>query len=210
MANLLEITNHAAQFYIFCVCSTDYRVTFIQKFPCLRVIQFYLYFNAKRQTVPRFSQAYYVNKSKFCSFLRHASQLPKRSTARRAVSAGASGGVTNSSLRRSNSVSTTPIRIKYGALDRRGCNSAKDGAETTFGRSTTLTADILSTCGGRTLAEQETMDVHLASEESLSDESETLLHSKSPLVQLGMEDELPNNVDMDDEQTDRTDGTCYL
>ena len=74
-----------------------------------------------------------------------------------------------------------------------------------------MTAEILSTCGGRTLAEQETMDVHLASEESLSDESETLLHSKNPLVQLGMEDELPNNnMDMDDEQTDRTDGTCYL
>ena len=36
-ANLLEITNHAAQFYIFCVCSSDYRVTFMQKFPCLRV-----------------------------------------------------------------------------------------------------------------------------------------------------------------------------
>lgn len=38
-ANLLEITNHAAQFYIFCVCSTDYRVTFMRKFPlpCFKV-----------------------------------------------------------------------------------------------------------------------------------------------------------------------------
>ena len=40
-ANLLEITNHAAQFYIFCVCSSDYRVTFMQKFPCLRVSFFF-------------------------------------------------------------------------------------------------------------------------------------------------------------------------
>jgi hypothetical protein len=40
VANLLEITNHAAQFYIFCVCSSDYRVTFMQKFPCLRVSLF--------------------------------------------------------------------------------------------------------------------------------------------------------------------------
>lgn len=37
VANLLEITNHAAQFYIFCVCSTDYRATFLQKFPCFQV-----------------------------------------------------------------------------------------------------------------------------------------------------------------------------
>lgn len=37
IANLLEITNHAAQFYIFCVCSTDYRATFLQKFPCFKV-----------------------------------------------------------------------------------------------------------------------------------------------------------------------------
>lgn len=37
IANILEITNHAAQFYIFCVCSTDYRATFLQKFPCFNV-----------------------------------------------------------------------------------------------------------------------------------------------------------------------------
>ncbi|CAJ0583975.1 unnamed protein product, partial [Mesorhabditis spiculigera] len=35
-ANLLEITNHASQFYVFCACSTDYRVTFLQKFPCFQ------------------------------------------------------------------------------------------------------------------------------------------------------------------------------
>lgn len=59
VANLMEITNHAAvriclkatghdytiifqQFYIFCVCSTDYRVTFMQKFPlpCFRVCSY--------------------------------------------------------------------------------------------------------------------------------------------------------------------------
>ncbi|VDK56069.1 unnamed protein product [Gongylonema pulchrum] len=34
VANLLEITNHASQFYVFCACSTDYRTTFLQKFPC--------------------------------------------------------------------------------------------------------------------------------------------------------------------------------
>lgn len=37
VANLLEITNHAAQFYIFCACSTDYRSTFLLKFPCFKV-----------------------------------------------------------------------------------------------------------------------------------------------------------------------------
>uniref|UniRef100_A0AC35U0P4 G_PROTEIN_RECEP_F1_2 domain-containing protein n=1 Tax=Rhabditophanes sp. KR3021 TaxID=114890 RepID=A0AC35U0P4_9BILA len=36
VANLLEITNHASQFYIFISCSTDYRVTFLQKFPCFK------------------------------------------------------------------------------------------------------------------------------------------------------------------------------
>ncbi|KAK6039791.1 7 transmembrane receptor [Cooperia oncophora] len=35
VANILEITNHASQFYVFCTCSTDYRITFLQKFPCL-------------------------------------------------------------------------------------------------------------------------------------------------------------------------------
>ncbi|PIC19647.1 hypothetical protein B9Z55_025123 [Caenorhabditis nigoni] len=36
VANLLEITNHASQFYVFCACSTDYRTTFLQKFPCFK------------------------------------------------------------------------------------------------------------------------------------------------------------------------------
>uniref|UniRef100_A0A1I7ZX71 G_PROTEIN_RECEP_F1_2 domain-containing protein n=1 Tax=Steinernema glaseri TaxID=37863 RepID=A0A1I7ZX71_9BILA len=36
VANLLEITNHAAQFYVFCACSTDYRTTFLLKFPCFK------------------------------------------------------------------------------------------------------------------------------------------------------------------------------
>lgn len=36
VANLLEITNHASQFYVFCACSQDYRVTFLQKFPCFK------------------------------------------------------------------------------------------------------------------------------------------------------------------------------
>jgi hypothetical protein len=73
---------------------------------------------------------------------------------------------------------------------------------------------------------KETMDVQLASEESLSDESETLLYRQNgPLIQLGVDDEdinrsqlQNNNADdnddekelVDDEQTDRTDGTCYL
>ncbi len=35
VANLLEITNHAAQFYVFCACSSDYRSTFLEKFPCV-------------------------------------------------------------------------------------------------------------------------------------------------------------------------------
>lgn len=35
-ANLLEIINHASQFYVFCACSTDYRTTFLQKFPCFK------------------------------------------------------------------------------------------------------------------------------------------------------------------------------
>ncbi|CAD5234854.1 unnamed protein product [Bursaphelenchus xylophilus] len=50
IANLLEITNHAAQFYIFCVCSTDYRATFLLKFPCFK--------------------AYYTNREKLRSFIR--------------------------------------------------------------------------------------------------------------------------------------------
>lgn len=36
VANILEITNHASQFYVFCVCSSDYRSTFLHKFPCFR------------------------------------------------------------------------------------------------------------------------------------------------------------------------------
>ncbi|CAI4224949.1 unnamed protein product [Auanema sp. JU1783] len=36
VANILEITNHASQFYVFCACSTDYRTTFLQKFPCFK------------------------------------------------------------------------------------------------------------------------------------------------------------------------------
>nr|CDJ81496.1 7TM GPCR domain containing protein [Haemonchus contortus] len=36
VANILEITNHASQFYVFCACSTDYRTTFLHKFPCLK------------------------------------------------------------------------------------------------------------------------------------------------------------------------------
>ncbi|WKY14362.1 hypothetical protein Q1695_000145 [Nippostrongylus brasiliensis] len=36
LANILEITNHASQFYVFCACSTDYRITFLQKFPCFK------------------------------------------------------------------------------------------------------------------------------------------------------------------------------
>ncbi|KAI1716283.1 7 transmembrane receptor (rhodopsin family) domain-containing protein [Ditylenchus destructor] len=58
VANLMEITNHAAQFYIFCVCSTDYRVTFMQKFP-----------------LPCFRPC--IDKRKFRSFLR---RMPKESS----------------------------------------------------------------------------------------------------------------------------------
>uniref|UniRef100_A0A914WS59 G-protein coupled receptors family 1 profile domain-containing protein n=1 Tax=Plectus sambesii TaxID=2011161 RepID=A0A914WS59_9BILA len=36
VANLLEITNHAAQFYVFCACSSEYRATFLEKFPCFK------------------------------------------------------------------------------------------------------------------------------------------------------------------------------
>uniref|UniRef100_A0A0N5B8V3 G_PROTEIN_RECEP_F1_2 domain-containing protein n=1 Tax=Strongyloides papillosus TaxID=174720 RepID=A0A0N5B8V3_STREA len=36
VANILEITNHASQFYIFCTCSSNYRVTFLRKFPCFK------------------------------------------------------------------------------------------------------------------------------------------------------------------------------
>uniref|UniRef100_A0A914D5R7 G-protein coupled receptors family 1 profile domain-containing protein n=1 Tax=Acrobeloides nanus TaxID=290746 RepID=A0A914D5R7_9BILA len=50
MANLLEITNHAAQFYIFCACSTDYRITFLHKFPCFKT--------------------YYVTADRFKSFIK--------------------------------------------------------------------------------------------------------------------------------------------
>ncbi|GMR30035.1 hypothetical protein PMAYCL1PPCAC_00230, partial [Pristionchus mayeri] len=36
VANILEITNHASQFYVFCACSSDYRTTFLLKFPCFK------------------------------------------------------------------------------------------------------------------------------------------------------------------------------
>uniref|UniRef100_A0A914PCG8 G-protein coupled receptors family 1 profile domain-containing protein n=1 Tax=Panagrolaimus davidi TaxID=227884 RepID=A0A914PCG8_9BILA len=55
VANILEITNHAAQFYIFCACSTDYRSTFLLKFPCFK--------------------AYYTNRDRFKSLMRR--QTPK-------------------------------------------------------------------------------------------------------------------------------------
>lgn len=71
VANLLEITNHAAQFYIFCACSTDYRSTFLLKFPCFKV-----------SLAPRTSffygvpfQAYYTNRDRFKSLMRR--QTPK-------------------------------------------------------------------------------------------------------------------------------------
>ncbi|KAI6209618.1 putative G-protein coupled receptor [Aphelenchoides besseyi] len=50
VANLLEITNHAAQFYIFCACSSDYRAAFRTTFPCF--------------------QAYYSNRDKIRSFMK--------------------------------------------------------------------------------------------------------------------------------------------
>uniref|UniRef100_A0A7E4VPB6 G_PROTEIN_RECEP_F1_2 domain-containing protein n=1 Tax=Panagrellus redivivus TaxID=6233 RepID=A0A7E4VPB6_PANRE len=61
-ANLLEITNHAAQFYIFCACSTDYRSTFLLKFPCF--------------------QAYYTNRDRFKSLMR---RHPRDSSEKSAV-----------------------------------------------------------------------------------------------------------------------------
>ncbi|KAL7069671.1 hypothetical protein ACQ4LE_011127 [Meloidogyne hapla] len=216
-ANLLEITNHAAQFYIFCVCSSDYRVTFMQKFPCLR--------------------AYYINKSKFCSFLRNASQLPKRSTARRTISTTTNSKLGNNvnvcgTMRRSVSASNTPLNAKHGDKnDRRNGKSKKGGgsaiAEMTFVRSTTITGELLSTCGGRT--EQETIDAQIASLESLSDESETLLKQQkceerwgSPITTklclIGLDGDEEEGIICrrssegiaEDEQTDRTDGTSYL
>ena len=102
-------------------------------------------------------------------------------------------------------------------------------AEMTFVRSTTVTGELLSTCGGRT--EQETIDIQIASIESLSDESETLLKQQKieqgwvgPLTTLclvgldGDEEEekiicrRSSNTEgiAEDEQTDRTDGTSYL
>uniref|UniRef100_A0A915LKP5 G-protein coupled receptors family 1 profile domain-containing protein n=2 Tax=Meloidogyne TaxID=189290 RepID=A0A915LKP5_MELJA len=224
-ANLLEITNHAAQFYIFCVCSSDYRVTFMQKFPCLR--------------------AYYVNKSKFCSFLRNASQLPKRSVARRTISTTTNSKIGNNvnnvcgTMRRSVSASNTPLNAKHGDKnDRRNGKSKKGGgggsaiAEMTFVRSTTITGELLSTCGGHN-TEQETIDAQIASLESLSDESETLLKQQkiregswgSPITTklclIGLDGDEEEGIICrrssngegiiaEDEQTDRTDGTSYL
>uniref|UniRef100_A0A183BYG2 G_PROTEIN_RECEP_F1_2 domain-containing protein n=1 Tax=Globodera pallida TaxID=36090 RepID=A0A183BYG2_GLOPA len=148
MANLLEITNHSAQFYIFCVCSSDYRITFMQKFPCLR--------------------AYYIS-PKFYSFIRN---VPKRSGD--GISGGGAGGPgVRPMLRRAKSEWTT---TKY---DEEGT-----GGRSTEGmlcmRSTTVTAELASTCEGK-VAEQETVDsrVQLASEESFSDESDTLLNNNS-------------------------------
>lgn len=37
-ANFMEITNHAVNFYIFCLCSRDYRKTFIYTFPCVKKV----------------------------------------------------------------------------------------------------------------------------------------------------------------------------
>ncbi|KAF7638835.1 G_PROTEIN_RECEP_F1_2 domain-containing protein [Meloidogyne graminicola] len=218
-ANLLEITNHAAQFYIFCVCSSDYRVTFMQKFPCLR--------------------AYYVNKSKLCSFLRSASQLPKRSTARRTISTTTNskqGNFVNISgtMRRSVSASNTPFSVKNekqnGKFTKKGGGGGGPISEMTFVRSTTITGELVSTCGGRN-TEQETIDIQIASLESLSDESETLLKQQKPqqgwvnpistkLCFVGLTDDeeegiicrRSSNVEgiVEDELTDKTDGTSYL
>lgn len=35
-ANILEITNHSVNFYVFCFCSSDYRTEFLKTFPILR------------------------------------------------------------------------------------------------------------------------------------------------------------------------------
>ncbi|KAL3104178.1 hypothetical protein niasHS_002205 [Heterodera schachtii] len=148
MANLLEITNHAAQFYIFCVCSSDYRITFMQKFPCLR--------------------AYYIT-PKFYSFIRN---VPKRAERGEGAGGGMAGPGERPMLRRAKSERT---KSKY---DEEGT-----GGRSTEGmlcmRSTTVTAELASTCCEGKVAEQDTVDsrVQLASEESLSDESETLLNN---------------------------------
>jgi hypothetical protein len=106
------------------------------------------------------------------------------------------------------------MSLKYGE----GGGGDAGQRETTFVRSTTLTAE--SWAGRTTMGEEpETQDVQMASEESLSDESETLLNrggGGGPLVKLGIEDDDEeerggnNNYEVYDEQTDRTDGTCYL
>uniref|UniRef100_A0A915KHV2 G-protein coupled receptors family 1 profile domain-containing protein n=1 Tax=Romanomermis culicivorax TaxID=13658 RepID=A0A915KHV2_ROMCU len=38
LANFMEITNHALNFYVFCMCSEDYRRTFMATFPCVKTI----------------------------------------------------------------------------------------------------------------------------------------------------------------------------
>lgn len=38
IANLMEITNHALNFYVFCLCSRDYRKTFLYTFPCVKKV----------------------------------------------------------------------------------------------------------------------------------------------------------------------------
>ena len=44
-----QITNHAAQFYIFCVCSTDYRTAFRAAFPCFQASRLLERHAARRQ-----------------------------------------------------------------------------------------------------------------------------------------------------------------
>lgn len=164
MANLLEITNHAAQFYIFCVCSSDYRITFMQKFPCLRVLRRVHQFKSEISH----SQAYYIT-PKFYSFIRN---VPKRAERGEGAGGGMAGPGARPMLRRAKSERT---KSKY--------DEERTGGRSTEGmlcmRSTTVTAELASTCCEGKVAEQDTVDsrVQLASEESLSDESETLLNN---------------------------------
>jgi len=135
---------------------------------------------------------------------------------------------------------TINISAKHGDKnDRRNGKSKKGGggggsaiAEMTFVRSTTITGELLSTCGGHN-TEQETIDAQIASLESLSDESETLLKQQkireeswgSPITTklclIGLDGDEEEGIICrrssngegiiaEDEQTDRTDGTSYL
>ncbi|CAD6189257.1 unnamed protein product [Caenorhabditis auriculariae] len=128
VANLLEITNHASQFYVFCACSTDYRTTFLQKFPCFKAS----YANRDRlRSFVRRTQSV-VHKDKGCSLDQNSGSKTRDSISHQSLcKIPRSYGVEQDTMDvqlASGEQSTSEAReaetlIKYGALAKLSSNS---------------------------------------------------------------------------------------